>query len=249
MSAAEHPFFDHSFEMTRDPKYAEEFNQKCLMVMRTQALMALVIKVNPQIGEGLVFGNRLNEDGVKERVVKIVGSINDAINRKSIIDFYCGRVDFLGLTLGGNSYTEIDPKVPIDLPPKSLEFLGEMQTMLKNFQKQNTPQSPSEKIICQDMLSTNIRQITPSEAELLLAGDTVLITLALVHLQRLKSQADPKEKRILGTAQRVLTEVAKLKDPKSRKKIAERIEELNVWNLSTSEKLFDLIEQLPLPCQ
>lgn len=224
-----------------DPEYAEYVRERKEKVGRELERLALLVKVKPELGEGLAF--RLDQQGVRERLVEAINQMESGIESRIFADFYTGVINLKGLQLAGTAYQEpgLNPDESISPSPWVKDKLERCQELARGFQETSGPVPRREDIVVGDYFAQDFGELAASDVEVIAVCTMALYALSWVQEQRIKDLEKgvlpekrwslrgvvkrwaPRtpEERIVEAAEKALEQVGNLQTGEDRKRLAE----------------------------
>jgi len=182
------PIFDHK-ESLKDPGYAAGYDEYVQRAKKRLQLVGLVVVTenNDYTGEGMVFGNRLNEPGVKERVGEQLEKLANALKNEEALGVYEAFVNIHGLRIGGSHYPErgvnvysvITPSEPYQI------IIDNCRELIGRFSLTDGPVEPLSGLVAKPILDGESIEISPSDVEVELFCGLIIEKLAEVQRDRI----------------------------------------------------------------
>lgn len=236
------PIFDHK-ESLKDPLYAARYDEYVQRAKKRDRLIRLVVEVkDDDFGEGMVFGNRLNEPGVKERVDEQLKELVNTLKNKDALGVYEAFVNIHGLRIGGSHYPERGVNVYSVITPSEpyQMIIDNCQELVSRFSLIDGPVKPLSGV-ARPILSGESIEISPSDVEVELFCGLIIERLAEVQRDRINYKSGIKGKLlglrignfplgrdafILDVSRRVLQQLPLLKGPLGRVSLLKCFEQL-----------------------
>lgn len=175
--------------------------------------------VDLAVGEGFIFGDRLEEEGVCETLVAVLKLLREALTEKRKAKLYQAWADICGIRLWGSRYQRLDMNAPLSLTEMDTGLINTELALIEAFGSQEkaglVPKAVA--VLIRDPLSKKSCELPLSSIEVQMV--CFITELALADLQDLREEGrrdEEHEQAVLARASQALKLVGRLQGEEDR---------------------------------
>ena len=172
----------------REIPFEEQYQAALIEAQREQRelleRLGRLASVDLTVGEGFIFGDRLEEEGVREMLADVLDLLREALTEKRKAKLYQAVADLCGIRLYGSRYQRLDMNAPISLTDEEAQLVETNLVLVEAFGRQEKIRPRAKAILIRDPLSIPTNRLPLSNIEV----QVVCLTthLALADLQDLR---------------------------------------------------------------